>query len=92
LSSEGPRLQELDIARMRLFAKMARGFERVGGPQSKSEALGLATMVGGTPDSHLRRLSIMAAMQPEGVAAACRWLAGACAVLEMWPMAERNGP
>jgi zinc protease len=92
LMAEGPEPHELNAARLRLFGKMMRGFDRVGGPQSKSDALGLATMVGGTPDSHRRRLSILAAMQPDAVAAASQWLAGAGAILEMRPLTERNGP
>ena len=88
LYREGPRPEELELARLRLFGKMVRGFERVGGPQSRSDMLGLATMAGGTPDSHQRRLSILAAIQPETVAAASRWLAGPGAVLEMGPLTE----
>lgn len=91
LVTEGPALHELDAARLRLFGKIVRGFERVGGPQSKSDALGLATIAGGTPDSHQRRLSILAAMQPDAVAAASRWLAGPGAVLEVRPITEGNG-
>jgi zinc protease len=91
LFAQGPEPYELEVARLRLFGKMVRGFERVGGPQSKSDALGLATIVGGSPDSHRNRLSIMAAMQPEAVAASARWLAGAGAVLEMAPVTEGNG-
>jgi zinc protease len=90
LFAEGPDPLELDVARLRLFGRIVRGFERVGGPQSKSDALGLATMVGGTPDSHRRRLSLLEAMQPGAVAAAGRWMAGAGAVLEMCPLTERN--
>ena len=90
--TEGPTPHELDVARLRLFGKISRGFERVGGLQSKSDALGLATIADGTPDSHQRRLSILATMQPAAVAAASRWLAGAGAVLEMRPVTEGNGP
>ncbi|MBV8453877.1 MAG: hypothetical protein JOZ29_16630 [Deltaproteobacteria bacterium] len=92
LLTEGPAPHELDAARLRLFGKIVRGFERVGGPQSKSDALGLATIVGGTPDSHQRHLSILAAMQPEAVAAASKWLAGTGAVLEMRPVTGGNAP
>ncbi len=91
LFTEGPDPRELDVARFRLFGKIVRGFERVGGPQSKSDALGLATMVSGTPDSHRRRLSRLAAMQPGAVAAAGRSMIGAGAVLEMHPLTEGNG-
>jgi zinc protease len=87
----GPELLELDAARLRLFGKMVRGFERVGGPNSKSDALGLAAIVSGSPDSHASRLSIMAAMQPDAVAAASRWLARAGAVLEIYPLLESSG-
>jgi zinc protease len=92
VSAEGPEPHELDVARLRLFGKMVRGFERVGGPQSKSDALGIAAIVGGTPDLHRRRLSILAAMQTDAVATASRWLAGTGAVLEMRPASSRNGP
>ncbi|MBV8359295.1 MAG: insulinase family protein [Deltaproteobacteria bacterium] len=91
LFTEGPAPHELDVARLRLFGKIVRGFERVGGPQSKSDVLGLATIAGGTPDSHQSRLSILAAMQPEAVAAASRWLADTGAVLEMRPIIEGKG-
>jgi zinc protease len=92
LCSEGSTPQELDAARLRLFGKIVRDFEHVGGPQSKSDALGLAAIVGGTPESHRRRLSILGAMQPDAVASASRWLAGEPAVLEMCPATGRNGP
>jgi zinc protease len=92
LCAEGPEPHELDTARLRLFGKTVRGYQRVGGPQSKSDALGLATIVGGTLDSHQRRLSLLAAMRPDAVAAAGRWLAGSGAVLEIRPVTERNGP
>jgi zinc protease len=92
LYREGPRREELELARLRLFGKIMRGFERVGGPQSRSDALGLATMAGGTPDSHRQRLSMLATVRPEAVAIASRWLAGPGAVLEMRPVTERNGP
>jgi zinc protease len=85
LFAEGPEPRELDIARLRLFGKIVRGFECVGGPQSKSDALGVASVVGGTPDLHQRHLSILAAMRPDAVAATSRWLAGTGAVLEMRP-------
>jgi zinc protease len=88
LFTEGPALHELNVARLRLFGKIVRGFERVGGLQSKSDVLGLATIAGGTPDSHQSRLSILAAIQPDTVAAASRWLAGIGAVLEICPQLE----
>jgi len=91
LSAEGPEPSELEVARLRLFGKMVRGFERVGGPQSKSDALGLATMVGAAPASHDRRLSMLATMRSDLVARASHWLAGTGAVLEMRPITERNG-
>ena len=91
LFADGTAPHEFDVARLRLFGKIVRGFERVGGPQSKSDALGLATIAGGTPDSHQNRLSILAAMQLDAIAAASRWLAGAGAVLEMRPVTEGNG-
>jgi zinc protease len=91
LYAEGPSLQELDAARLRLFGKIVRSFERVGGPQGRSDALGLAVMVGGTIDSHQRRVSMLAATNPDEVAAACRWLVGGGAVLEMLPAIGSNG-
>jgi hypothetical protein len=92
LCAEGATQQELDTARLRIFGKIVHGFERVGGPESKSDALGLAALVGGTPDSHRRRLSIMTTMQPDAIASASRWLACEAAVLEMRPATERNDP
>ena len=83
--------EELDIARLRLFATMARGLEHVGGPYSRSDALGIATIVSGGPESHRNRLSLMAAMQPDAVSAALGWLQGGEAVLEMHPVADTNG-
>jgi zinc protease len=91
LCAETPAARELDAARFRLFGKMVRGFDRVGGPQSKSDALGLAAIVGGTADSHEKRLSLLAAMRSDGVATAARWLAGPGAVLEIRPVSCRNG-
>jgi zinc protease len=91
LAAQGPEPHELNIARLRLFAKMVRGFERVGGPHSKSEALGLSAIVCGSSDSHRSRLLTMAAMQPDAVATASRWLKGAGAVLAMRPLSQRNG-
>ncbi len=88
LSAEGPNRRELDVARLRLFGRLVRGFERVGGPQSKSDALGLAMLVGGSPDMHERRISYMAAMEPDAVAAAVRrWLTADGAILEIHPAA-----
>jgi zinc protease len=82
---------ELDIARLRLFGKIIRGFECVGGLRSRSDVLGLATMVSGSTDSHRDLLSVMAAMQPDAVAAGAKYLAGGGAVLEMHPAIGRNG-
>ncbi len=79
----GPESQELETARLRLFGKMVRGFEHVGGPCSKSDRLGLATMVCGTPDSHGIYLRRMAALQPDAIACASQYLASGGAVLEM---------
>jgi zinc protease len=88
LAADGPSQQELDIARLRLFGKLVRGFERVGGRQSKSDALGLAMLVGGTPELHERHLSEIAAMEPETVGAAVRrWLSADGAALEIQPAA-----
>ncbi|MBV8773921.1 MAG: hypothetical protein JO166_16570, partial [Deltaproteobacteria bacterium] len=83
--------KELDVARLRLFAKAIRGLERVGGPNSRSDVLGLATIVSGGVRSHRSRLSIMADMQPDAVSSAALWLRGAGAILEMHPTAESNG-
>jgi zinc protease len=91
LSADGPEADELDSARVRIFGKMVRGFERVGGPRSKSDALGIATIVGGTPESHQRRLSALAALQPGAAAGASGSLASTGAVLEMRPVTEANG-
>jgi hypothetical protein len=84
LSRDGPSGDELDIARLRLFARLVRGIERVGGPQSKSAMLGLAALVGGSPDIHEQRISHIATMAPDAIVAAVRrWLAAEGAVLEM---------
>jgi len=91
LAAQGPEPQELNFARLRLFGRMVRGFERVGGPQSKSDALGLSAMVCGSADSHQSRLLTMAAMQPDAVATASRWLKSTGAVLAMRPLSQRNG-
>jgi zinc protease len=84
LSSDGVDQHELNVARLRLFAKLIRGIERVGGPRSKSYALGLAMMLGGNPDIHDERLSTIAATGPAAIATAIhRWLGPDYAVLEM---------
>jgi zinc protease len=84
LSREGPSADELEIARLRFFGRLVRGIERVGGPQSKSDMLGLAALVGGSPDIHGQRISHIAAMTPDAIVAAVRrWLAAEGAVLEM---------
>lgn len=83
--------KELDVARLRLFAKKVRGLERVGGPNSRSDVLGLATIVSGSTGSHRSRLSIMAAMQPYAVSSAALWLGGEGAVLEIHPVPQSNG-
>jgi zinc protease len=83
LSRHGPTRPELAIARLRLFGRLVRGIERVGGPQSKSDMLGLAALVGGSPDIHEQRISHIAAMAPDAIVAAVRWLATGGAVLEM---------
>jgi zinc protease len=81
---------EVEVAHLRLFARMVRGLERVGGPLSRSDALGLAMIVAGSADSHRNRLSTMAAMQPDAVSAAIRCIAQGGAVLEMHPVSETN--
>jgi zinc protease len=91
LVAEGPEPQELDIARLHLFGKMVRGFERMGGPQSKSDALGFAAIVCGGVNSHRNRLSALSAMPPRAVADACRCLTEPGAVLEVSPLTQGNG-
>ena len=84
LSRDGPSGDELDVARLRLFGGLVRGIERVGGPQSKSDMLGLAALVGGSPDVYEQRISHIATMAPDAIVAAVRrWLAAEGAVLEM---------
>jgi zinc protease len=84
LSREGPSGDELDIARLRLFGRFVRGIERVGGPQSKSDMLGLAALVGGSPDIHGQRISHIAAMTSDAIVECLRrWLAVEGAVIEM---------
>jgi zinc protease len=91
LLAQGPGSQELEVARLRLLGKMVRGFERVGGPNSKSDALGLAAIVGGTPDAHRSHLSTLVAINPEAVAGATRSIGGAGAALEMRPISQGKG-
>jgi hypothetical protein len=83
LFARGPDPRELETARFRLFGKMVRGFERIGGPDGKSDMLGLATIVYGKAESHRNRLSSLASTQPATVAAASRWMADAGAVLKI---------
>jgi zinc protease len=84
LFSGGAHPQEVEAARLRLFARLVRGLQRVGGPQSKSDALGAATMLGGSPHAHDTRLAAIAAVGPEAIAAAVgKWLGADRAVLEM---------
>jgi predicted Zn-dependent peptidase len=84
LSRDGPSGDDLDIARLGLFARLVRGIERVGGPQSKSDMLGLAALVGGSPDMHEQRISHIATIASDAIVAAMsRWLAAEGAVLEM---------
>jgi zinc protease len=84
LSRHGPTRPELAIARLRLFGRLVRGIERVGGRQSKSDTLGLAALVGGSPEIHEQRISNIAAMAPDAIVAAVRRrLATGGAVLEM---------
>jgi len=84
LSRDGPSGDELDIARLGLFGRLVRGVERVGGPQSKSDLLGLAALVGGSPDIHEQRIFQIATMAPDAIVEVMRrWLAAEGAVLEM---------
>jgi predicted Zn-dependent peptidase len=84
LSRDGPSGEELDVARLRLFGGLVRGIERVGGPQSKSDMLGLAALVGGSPDVYEQRIAHIATMAPDAIVAAVRrWLAAEGAVLEI---------
>jgi zinc protease len=67
---------ELRALRLELFARLVRDLERVGGRPSKSVALGLALMVGGSADSHDRRVCALARVDVDAIAAAARrWLA-----------------
>jgi zinc protease len=91
LVAQGPEANELEVARLRLFGKMVRGFEQIGGAQSKSDTLGFAAIACGGLHSHRGRLSALSAMPPQAVADACQWLAGASAVLEISPSPHRNG-
>lgn len=76
--------QEVEAARLRIFARLVRDFQRLGGPDSKSDALGVATMLGGNPDAHNERLAAIATAGPEAIAAAVgKWLGVNRAVLEM---------
>jgi zinc protease len=89
---EGPSQNELDIARLRLVGGLLRSFERVGGRPSKSDALGLATLVGGTPqlhDQHLWRL--LGTDRTEITATAHRWISVVGGVLEILPRRNYKG-
>lgn len=84
LSSSGIDSGEVEAARLRIFARLVRELEPVGGPNSKSEALGVATMLGSGPHMHNERVAAISAMKPEGIAAAAgRWLSANRAILEM---------
>ncbi len=79
----GTNRAEVEAARLRIFARLVRGLERVGGPQSKSDALGVATMLGENPRAHDERTAALAAAQPEAIGAAARkWLGRIRAVLQ----------
>jgi predicted Zn-dependent peptidase len=83
---EGPRQNELDIARLRLVGGLLRSFERVGGRPSKSDALGLATLVGGTPQRHDQHLwQLLGTDCAEITATAQRWISVVGGVLEILP-------
>jgi predicted Zn-dependent peptidase len=75
---------EVDAARLRIFARLVRGLERVGGPESKSDVLGLAAMLVGEPQAFDAWITAFAAAEPEAVAAAARrWLGRNRAVVEV---------
>jgi len=82
--TQGPSQPELDSARLRLFGRMLRALERVGGPLSRSDALGRAAMIGGAPDVHNTHISNIANLGPGIVRdVAHRWLGADSAVLEI---------
>lgn len=85
LVAQGPEPHELELARLRLFGRMVRAFERIGGPQSRSDALGFAAIVGGRVSWHRSRLSVLSATLPDAVAAACQCLVRTGVVLEISP-------
>jgi hypothetical protein len=83
-SSSGIDPREVESARLRIFARRVRELERVGGPNSKSEALGVATMLGSGPHIHDERVAAIAAIEPEAIAAAAaKWLGANRVILEM---------
>ncbi|HKV53103.1 MAG TPA: pitrilysin family protein, partial [Candidatus Binataceae bacterium] len=84
LGRRGVSAEELAIARVRRFGKLVHGVERVGGPQSKSDLLGLAMLAGGGAEVHERRIRAIAAATPNTVAeAALRWFTSDCVSVEM---------
>jgi hypothetical protein len=81
---------DLDIARLRIFSRMVRGYERVGGPESRSDALGQAAMLAGSPASHTERLRLLASAPTSAVAGALAYLADHGVVLEIHPAGRRS--
>lgn len=76
--------EEVEAARLRMFGRTVRALERVGGPNSKSEVLGIATMLGAGPRTYDERISAMAAVDPGSIAAAAvEWLGSNRAIIEM---------
>lgn len=73
---------DLAASRMRLFSAFARASERLGGRGSKSDLLGLATMIGGNPQTHNRHVRAIAAIDRESVSStARRWLRDGAAIV-----------
>ncbi|MGH8012053.1 MAG: M16 family metallopeptidase [Candidatus Binataceae bacterium] len=58
---------EIDTARVKLFAKLVRTGERVGGPQGKSDTLAISTVLGGHPAVYHCHVSTFAALRPRQV-------------------------
>jgi zinc protease len=90
-SSSGTDEKEVAAARLRIFARLVRELQRVGGPNSKSEALGVATMLGSGPHTHDERIAAISEVGPEAVVeAGVRWLGANRATLEMRAAGQIN--
>jgi zinc protease len=86
LCVEGLSKNELDAARLRLFSRLVRDLEHVGGPRSKSDALGLALMAAGDALHHDWRIAQLSRTDDVAVHAVVeKWLDDTAVILEIHP-------